>query len=153
VVRECIEKLRLDGQVKVQIFATDIDKDAVEKARQEAYLSNIAADVTPDRVQRFFIKDESGFRVKKDIRELVVFAPQNIIMDSPFTKLDVLCCRNLLIYFTAELQKKTPAAVPLHAQPRRHSVPRLLRDHRGIRRPVRLAPSQVEDLQVERSPA
>ena len=103
---ECMDQLKLNGLVKAQIFATDIDKDAVDRARQGLYLPTIATDVSPDRLQRFFVKDEYGYRVAKQIREMIVFAPQNLIMDPPFTKLDLLCCRNLLIYFTAELQKK-----------------------------------------------
>ena len=105
-IAECIDHLKLTGLVKTQIFATDIDKDAVDKARQALYLPTIAADVSPERLQRFFVKDDYGYRVAKHIREMVVFAPQNVIMDPPFTKLDLLCCRNLLIYFTTELQKK-----------------------------------------------
>jgi len=100
------------GQVKpgenrtLQIFATDLDLDAISKARQGVYPANIAADVSPERLHRFFIKEENGYRVAKEIRETVTFAVQNIIMDPPFTKLDILICRNLLIYLTPELQKK-----------------------------------------------
>ena len=79
---------------------------AIEKAREGVYPANIAADVSPERLDRFFVKDERGYRVAKSIREMVIFAPQNIIMDPPFTKLDLLSCRNLLIYLTPELQKK-----------------------------------------------
>ncbi|HJT19303.1 MAG TPA: chemotaxis protein CheB [Nitrospira sp.] len=106
VITECLEELKLQGTAKVQIFATDIDKEAVDRARQATYLPTIATDVSPDRLQRFFTKEDYGYRLSKGIREMVVFAPQNLIMDPPFTKLDLLCCRNLLIYFTAELQKK-----------------------------------------------
>jgi two-component system CheB/CheR fusion protein len=106
LILECLDQLKMSGHVKVQIFATDIDKEAVERARQGVYLHTIATDVSPERLQRFFTKDEYGYRVAKPVREMIVFAPQNIIMDPPFTKLDLLCCRNLLIYFTAELQKK-----------------------------------------------
>ena len=103
---ECIDQLKLTSLIKTQIFATDIDKDAVDRARQGLYLPTIAADVSPERLQRYFVKDDHGYRVSKQIREMIVFAPQNLIMDPPFTKLDLLCCRNLLIYFTGELQKK-----------------------------------------------
>jgi len=106
VIAECLEQLKLNGLVRAQIFATDIDRDAVDRARQGLYLPTIATDVSPDRLQRYFVKDDHGYRVSKPIREMIVFAPQNLIMDPPFTKLDLLCCRNLLIYFTAELQKK-----------------------------------------------
>jgi two-component system CheB/CheR fusion protein len=106
VIAECLAELKLDGMLKVQIFGTDIDKEAVDRARQGTFLSTIGADVSPERLQRFFTKDDHGYRVVKSIREMMIFAPQNIIMDPPFTKLDLLSCRNLLIYFTAELQRK-----------------------------------------------
>ncbi|SLM48132.1 CheB methylesterase:MCP methyltransferase, CheR-type [Nitrospira japonica] len=106
VIRECLEHLKLDGALKVQIFATDIDKDAVDRARQGYFGHDIDANVAPERLQRFFSREDGGYRINKQIREMVVFAPQNMIMDPPFTKLDLLCCRNLLIYFTADLQKK-----------------------------------------------
>jgi two-component system CheB/CheR fusion protein len=106
VIAECLAQLKLDGILKVQIFASDIDKEAVNRARQGSFLPTIATDVSPARLQRFFNKEDHGYRVAKPIREMIVFAPQNILMDPPFTKLDLLCCRNLLIYFTAELQRK-----------------------------------------------
>ena len=90
----------------LQIFATDLDREAVDKARQGSFPANISADVSPERLKRFFVKEESGYRVAKEIREMVVFAVQNVIMDPPFTKLDILSCRNLLIYLAPELQKK-----------------------------------------------
>jgi two-component system CheB/CheR fusion protein len=105
ILTEAIE-LAGSPRVTLQIFATDLDRDAIEKARQGLYPNNIAADVSPARLHRFFVQDERGYRVRKDIREAVVFAPQNVIMDPPFTKLDVLSCRNLLIYLSSELQKK-----------------------------------------------
>src|SRR5207247_5031368 len=67
---------------------------------------NIAADVSTERLTRFFVKEERGHRVRNEIRETVIFAPQNLIMDPPFTKLDILSCRNLLIYLAPEMQKK-----------------------------------------------
>ncbi len=103
--RECMDR-EPALNTKVLIYATDIDKDAISFARQGLYPANIAADVSTERLQRFFIKEESYHRIRKEIREMVVFAPQNIITDPPFTKLDLLCCRNLLIYLTPELQKK-----------------------------------------------
>ncbi len=103
---EYLEKEKRNGDFTIQIFATDIDKDAIEKARQGSYPANIAADVSEERLKRFFTKDDSFFRIRKEIREMVVFAPHDIIIDPPFTKLDILCCRNLLIYFNADLQRK-----------------------------------------------
>ncbi len=106
VFKETLEKLKLKKSLTLQVFATDLDRDAIERARQGIYPANIAADVSPERLRRFFVQDDRGFRVSKEIREMVVFAPQNIIMDPPFTKLDILSCRNLLIYLSSELQKK-----------------------------------------------
>lgn len=93
-------------EFKVQIYATDIDDDAIAKARSGYYPPNIALDVTPKRLRKFFIKEDSGFRIRKDIREMVIFAIHNVIKDPPFTKLDMVSCRNLLIYLEPELQKR-----------------------------------------------
>jgi two-component system, chemotaxis family, CheB/CheR fusion protein len=91
---------------KVQIYSTDLDDDAIAIARAGSYPPNIAQDVSPKRIQRYFIKEDNVFRVKKDIREMVVFAIQNAIKDPPFTKLDLLSCRNLMIYLEPELQDR-----------------------------------------------
>jgi chemotaxis methyl-accepting protein methylase len=104
--REAVEQARLKGSFALQIFATDLDRDAIDKARQGIFPYNIAADVEPERLNRFFAKEDSGYRVRKEIREMMIFAPQNLIMDPPFTKLDILSCRNLLIYLTPEMQKQ-----------------------------------------------
>lgn len=104
--KEVVHQLHPKGDFSLQIFATDLDPDAIDKARQGVYLPNIEADVSPERLSRFFIKEERGYRVSKEIREMVTFATQNLIMDPPFTKLDILICRNLLIYLTPELQKR-----------------------------------------------
>ena len=93
-------------EFKVQIYSTDIDDDAIAVARSGSYPPNISIDVTPERLRRFFIKEESGYRVKKEIREMIVFAIQNVIKDPPFTKLDLLSCRNLLIYLEPALQNR-----------------------------------------------
>ncbi|HMK56910.1 MAG TPA: CheR family methyltransferase, partial [Dissulfurispiraceae bacterium] len=106
IFSECIRKLKPGVDYKVQIFATDIDKEAIDKARQGIYPANIAADMSRERLERFFLKEDNRYQISKSIREMVVFAPHNVIMDPPFTKLDLIFCRNLLIYLTAELQKK-----------------------------------------------
>jgi two-component system, chemotaxis family, CheB/CheR fusion protein len=106
VFKETVDKLKLSKKVTLNIFATDLDKDAIDKARFGAYPPNIVADVSPKRLDRFFTKVEEGYRVGTEIREMVVFAPQSLIMDPPFTKLDILSCRNLLIYLAPEMQKK-----------------------------------------------
>ena len=106
VFHEALALVRPDLIVTLRIFATDLDRDAVEKARRGFYPSSIAAEVSPERLKRFFVPEGNGYRVVKEIRETVIFAPQDIIQDPPFTKLDFLLCRNLLIYFTQELQRK-----------------------------------------------
>ncbi len=106
IFKEALEKIKSTENFRLQIFATDLDRDAIDKARQGFYPSSIVADISTERLQRFFIKEENGYRVGKEIREMVTFATQNVIMDPPFTKLDILICRNLLIYLTPELQKK-----------------------------------------------
>ncbi|MBT0663702.1 PAS domain-containing protein [Geobacter pelophilus] len=106
VFKEALEQVKPSVTFSLQIFATDLDQDAIDKARQGIYPVNIAADVSPERLHRYFIKEENGYRVGKEIREMVTFATQNVIMDPPFTKLDIIICRNLLIYLTPELQKK-----------------------------------------------
>ena len=106
VFKEALAQVKAAGNFSLQVFATDLDRDAINLARAGVYPANITADVSPERLQRFFIQEERGYRAGKEIREMVVFAPQNVIMDPPFTKLDILICRNLLIYLTPELQKK-----------------------------------------------
>jgi chemotaxis protein methyltransferase CheR/two-component system CheB/CheR fusion protein len=106
IFKETLDLENPSGRFSLQIFATDLDDDAIEKARLAFYPANIEADVTPERLARFFTKDGDGYRISKDIREMVIFAPQNIIMDPPFTRLDILTCRNLLIYLGPELQKR-----------------------------------------------
>ncbi|EIC28341.1 MULTISPECIES: chemotaxis protein CheB [Methylomicrobium] len=104
ILREMMDKLQ--KELKVQIYSTDLDEDAIAIARTGLYPPNIAQDVTPERLRRFFLREDNGYRVKKEIREMIVFAVQNVIKDPPFTKLDLLCCRNLLIYLKPELQDK-----------------------------------------------
>ena len=106
VLCEAINAVMHRADFKVQVFATDLDQDAIDKARRGWYPSNIAVDVSAERLSRFFVEDRDGYRIGKEIREMVTFATQNVIMDPPFTKLDILICRNLLIYLTPELQKK-----------------------------------------------
>ena len=104
--REVLEELRPPGRVDLQIFATDLDPDAIARARQGCYPASIASDVSPARLARFFREDKGMYRVNQEIRQMVVFAPHNLTMDPPFTRLDIITCRNLLIYLGPELQKK-----------------------------------------------
>jgi two-component system CheB/CheR fusion protein len=104
LLRESMD--RVERHLDAQIFGTDLDGEAIESARTGRYPDGIAVDVSPKRLERYFLRDDGAYRVRKEIREMVVFAPQNVIKDPPFTKLDVLSCRNLLIYRSAELQKR-----------------------------------------------
>lgn len=106
IFKEVVEKLPNQKGISLQIFATDLDKDAIEKARAGVYSENIAGDISPDRLSRYFTLETNGYKINNSIREMVVFAPQNIIKDPPFTKLDILTCRNMLIYMEPELQRK-----------------------------------------------
>lgn len=90
----------------VQIFGTDIDADAIEFARSAIYPDSIAADVSQDRLNRFFIKGDNTYKAKKQLREMLVFATQSLIKDPPFSRLDLVCCRNVLIYMDSLLQKR-----------------------------------------------
>ncbi|MGA2407207.1 MAG: chemotaxis protein CheB [Bacteroidales bacterium] len=106
VFKEALEKMNPHSDISLQIFATDLDNAAIEIARKGVFPVNIVADVSPERLNRFFTITDEGYRVNTEIREMVVFALHNIIMHPPFTKIDILSCRNLLIYMDAELQKK-----------------------------------------------
>jgi len=106
VFKEALDRFKPRGRFVLQIFATDLDRDAIAKARQGLWPAAIAADVSAERLRRFFAPEGSGYRVGQEIREMVTFASQNVIMDPPFTKLDILVCRNLLIYLTPSVQKK-----------------------------------------------
>ena len=91
---------------KIKIFATDVDKTAIEYASMGVYNASISADVSPERLNRFFIQAGDSFRINDEIREMIVFARHNVIKDPPFNKIDFLLCRNLLIYFQTALQQK-----------------------------------------------
>lgn len=104
LIREYMAQRKMRFQV--QVFGTDLDVQAIETARKALYPAGIANDVTPKRLQQFFIKEDENYRVNKELRDLVVFAPHNLLADPPFTKLDVLSCRNLLIYLEARTQRQ-----------------------------------------------
>ena len=91
---------------KVQIFATDIDDDAIATAREGLYTLNDAADVSPERLARFFVKEGEDYRIRREVREMILFANQNVLKDPPFSKLDLITCRNLLIYLNHIAQER-----------------------------------------------
>lgn len=103
---EALDTLRPTEHYTLQIFATDLDPEAIDIARSADYPETILADIGEQRLQRFFIEQNPGYHVNSIIREMVVFAQHNLIMDAPFTRLDLIACRNLLIYFDQELQRK-----------------------------------------------
>jgi len=98
----------LDGQTlpKIQIFATDISESAIDKARSGYYIHSLLETVSPLRLQRFFIPVEGGYQISKSVRQMCVFAKQNLSADPPFSKLDLISCRNVLIYLSPSLQQK-----------------------------------------------
>jgi two-component system CheB/CheR fusion protein len=93
-------------EIKLQIFASDVDPDAVAIAREGLYPETIAADVSAERRARFFSKDEHGYRILPELRAMIVFAVQDVLADPPFSRLDLVSCRNLLIYLRPEAQEK-----------------------------------------------
>ncbi|MGB3788824.1 MAG: chemotaxis protein CheB [Phormidesmis sp.] len=97
---------RQNVQSQVQIFATDIDEQALEKARHARYPESIAEQITPERLDRFFIKQDGLYQVAKPLREMCIFSQHSLISDPPFSRLDLISCRNLLIYFDSDLQKR-----------------------------------------------
>jgi two-component system, chemotaxis family, CheB/CheR fusion protein len=106
LIREAIYTLKLKYNLKIQIYATDLDPDAIRRARTGMYPGNISNDISPARLERWFIKKDDFYQIAQEIREMVVFAEHNLIKDASFIKLDLLTCRNVLIYLTPEIQKK-----------------------------------------------
>src|SRR5271163_4742285 len=93
-------------QVPIQFFGTDVSDLSVTKARNALYPENIQGDVSPERLRRFFTKGENGYRVSKMIRDMCIFAQHNVVKDPPFSRMDLICCRNLLIYLEPVLQNR-----------------------------------------------
>lgn len=104
LLQECMDIVK--HHFNVQIFGTDIDEDAIEIARSGIFSPSITNEISSERLDRFFIKEGDFYKINIDIRKMIIFAVQNLVKDPPFTKLDILSCRNLLIYLTSQLQKK-----------------------------------------------
>ncbi|MGH8165501.1 MAG: CheR family methyltransferase, partial [Rhodanobacteraceae bacterium] len=96
---------RLDAPPSVQVFATDVDEQAINTARQGRFPSTIEADVSTERLRRFFGRDHGRYKVRKSLREKVLFAAHNLLSDAPFSNLDLVSCRNLLIYLNPKAQE------------------------------------------------
>jgi chemotaxis methyl-accepting protein methylase len=135
LLQERMEMLKTSWTV--QVFATDIDSRAIATARVGLYPASIATDLTPERLARFFCAEPGGqsYRIHKSIRDMLVFSEQDVIKDPPFSRLDLISCRNLLIYLDVELQKRL---IPLfhYALKPGGPVSGHLRRHRRVRRPV-----------------
>ncbi|HEY0048761.1 MAG TPA: CheR family methyltransferase, partial [Pyrinomonadaceae bacterium] len=97
---------RLNDPPKIQVFGTDVDEEAITEAREHRYPESIEADVSPERLKRFFVKEGSFYRIRKELREMILFAPHNVLRDPPFSRLDLIACRNLLIYLNRETQER-----------------------------------------------
>ena len=102
--QECLEREK--KRLTLQVFGTDLDSHAMDAARLGCYPEGIARDVPTPRLNRYFIKENHGYRIKKEIRESVIFATQNVLKDPPFTRLDMVSCRNFLIYIKPEAQRR-----------------------------------------------
>jgi two-component system CheB/CheR fusion protein len=96
----------LDAPPTLQIFATDLDDEVLLEGRSGKYPEAISADVSPERLRRFFIKEHGGYRVRRELREIVLFAGHDLLKDSPFSRLDLISCRNLLIYLNRDAQTR-----------------------------------------------
>ncbi len=98
------EAARSEASPQIQVFASDLHKQSLNAARDGVYPSAIEADVGPERLKRFFVKENGGYRIRKQVRDLVVFAPHNVLADPPFSRIDLISCRNLLIYLDRSVQ-------------------------------------------------
>jgi two-component system, chemotaxis family, CheB/CheR fusion protein len=106
IFSEVIQRVPGYEDFALQIFATDLSPEAIDVARRGRYPVSIGETVSEDRLGRFFTAREGGYAIKPEIRDMVLFAPHDVILDPPFTKLDMIACRNLLIYFDATLQRR-----------------------------------------------
>jgi len=94
----------LDSPPSLQVFACDLDDQAIQMARLGHYPETIAADVSEDRLRKYFVKDAKGYRVRRELREMVLFASHDLLKDAPFSRMDLISCRNLLIYLNRDAQ-------------------------------------------------
>lgn len=106
LLAEVLDEFRGERHMQVQLFATDLDQEAVDVARVGFYSAQSVVALSPARLERFFTPRDGGFQVRGELREMIIFARHNVFRDPPFTRLDLVSCRNMLIYFSAELQKQ-----------------------------------------------
>jgi len=113
----CEHARRLEAPPQIQVFATDLDAEALQVARDGVYPATISADVSEERLRRFFTREQRGYRVRREVREMVLFALHDVLRDSPFSRLDLVTCRNLLIYLNREAQSRVLETVHFSLQP------------------------------------
>jgi two-component system CheB/CheR fusion protein len=104
MLRECLDEL--DRKLTFQVFGTDLDSRSIDIARSGLYPAGIAIDLGPERLERYFTREESNYRINKEVRQNLIFATQNLIADPPFTKLDLITCRNVMIYLNSDMQRQ-----------------------------------------------
>ena len=126
--REQISALK--PSIKLQVFASDVDPDVVAFAREALYPETIEAEVSAARLARFFTKEDHGYSVSPELRSAVVFTVQDVLADPPFSRLDMVSCRNLLIYLQPEAQTKVVALFHFALRRRRHLASRQFGDGR-----------------------
>ena len=97
---------QMDAPPMIQVFATDLDEEAIKAAREGIYPPTIEADVSEEQLRRYFVREHRGYRVRREVREMVLFAQHDLLKDSPFSRLDLISCRNLLIYLNRDAQKR-----------------------------------------------
>jgi len=122
---------------KAQVFATDVNDKLLEKARHGLYAKTLNLEISPERLRRFFIEEDGGYRISKALREMCVFAKQNLIVDPPFSRMDLISCRNMLIYLDQSVQRKGNSNLSLCSQAHRLSVSRPIRVPGAVRGPFR----------------
>jgi two-component system, chemotaxis family, CheB/CheR fusion protein len=105
------------SEVPIQLFGTDVSETSISRARSGLYPQNIEGDVSADRLRRFFTKVDNGYRVSKSIRDMCIFAQHNLLSDPPFSQMDIICCRNLLIYLEPSLQNRVISLFHYAARP------------------------------------
>jgi two-component system CheB/CheR fusion protein len=120
VFQETLSALQLDCQI--QVFGTDISDASIERARSGLYTENITAEVSAERLRRYFTKVDGGYRVSKAIRDCCIFARQNLTKDPPFSKVDLISCRNVLIYLDSVLQRRVMSVFHYALQPKGYLV-------------------------------
>ncbi len=112
--------LRFESRRLVQVFATDVDDRAIAVARAGLYPGAVASDMSDERLERNFLKEDGSYRVAKDIREMCLFSTHDLVKDPPFSRIDLVCCRNLLIYFEPQLQQRVITTFHYALRPGRH---------------------------------